>query len=174
MLLTFYLQLDDQFLRDVTAISSDLAQDFLGSQTLMGAESPIWSAGQLSSFADEGAGALRPGISGPFSWPVCTSRCRSPVRTARQTCGLSIAFVTEGSTVLRILKHIGQPTDPHKVSPVRGPTIWWEESEGQTATGAQALPSFNPLAQPEPEQPAGKPVCTAAGRPKGAAQGSAA
>lgn len=71
-------------------------------------------------------------------------------------------------------KHIGQPTDPHKVSPVRGPTIWWEESEGQPATGTQALPSFDPLAQPEPEQPAGKPVCTALGRPKGAAQGSAA
>lgn len=107
--MTFYLQLDDQFLRDVTAISSDLAQDFLGSQTLMGAESPIWSAGQLSSLADEGAGALRPGISGPFSWPVCTSRCRSPVRTARQTCGLSIAFVTEGSTVLRILNTSASP-----------------------------------------------------------------
>ena len=52
-----------------------------------------------------------------------------------------IAFVTDGVSVRRILEHIGEPADPPRIAPARGPPAWEEEAE----------PLLDPLGQPEPD-----------------------
>jgi len=54
-----------------------------------------------------------------------------------------IAFITETTSVSRILEHIGEPTKAPLLSPARGPPAW-NESFDQT-------PVFDPTAAaPEP------------------------
>ncbi len=54
-----------------------------------------------------------------------------------------IAFVIDGVSVRRILTHIGEPTDPPRIAPARGPPTWEAEVE--------SLPSADTIAQPEPD-----------------------
>ena len=89
-----------------------------------------------------------------YLWAMLLTRLYESMPLTCPNCSADlqiIAFITEGSTVRRILNHIGQPTDPPKVSPARGPPVWWEEGEGQPAARTHAFPSFDPLAQPEPD-----------------------
>ena len=54
-----------------------------------------------------------------------------------------IAFLTEASPLQRMLTHIGEPAEPPRIAPARGPPSWDDELEPQ--------PHWDALAQPEPE-----------------------
>jgi hypothetical protein len=54
-----------------------------------------------------------------------------------------IAFVTASPTVRVMLIHLGEPTAPPRIVPVRGPPLW-DQPDVRTA-------DFDPHAQPAPE-----------------------
>ena len=62
--------------------------------------------------------APRPAISGPCCWRGCSSRCRSPARTAARI-GASSRNVADAAPVERILNHIGEPPRPPPITPAR-------------------------------------------------------
>ena len=56
-----------------------------------------------------------------------------------------IAFITDGPTVRDILAHLGEPTAPPRIAPVRGPPLW--EATGDAHDRAadpllQSVPAF--------------------------------
>jgi hypothetical protein len=42
-----------------------------------------------------------------------------------------IAFVTEAASIVKILSHIGEPSQPPEISPARGPPQWDEAEVNQ-------------------------------------------
>jgi hypothetical protein len=54
------------------------------------------------------------------------------------------AFITEAAPVQRILNHIGEPAEPPRISPARGPPAWDDPP-------VEAVPDWDALAQPQPE-----------------------
>jgi len=69
------------------------------------------------------------------SAPLACPQCGSDMRI--------IAFVTDGVSVRGILEHIGEPTDPPRITPARGPPAWDGEAE--------QLPLLDPVVQPDPD-----------------------
>ena len=59
-----------------------------------------------------------------------------------------IAFITEGSSVRKILDHIGESAVPPKVAPARGPPLW-ELAQAQRHR-ADNDSQWESAAQPEP------------------------
>ena len=55
-----------------------------------------------------------------------------------------IAFITEAAPVQRILTHIGEPAEPPRIAPARGPPAWDDSL-------VEAAPDWDTLAQPQPE-----------------------
>ena len=71
------------------------------------------------------------------------------MRPAGSTLGVRIiAFITEPSTVRQILEHLGEPTRPPRIAPVRGPPLW---EAAAVALPAGNAPHWEPAAQPLPE-----------------------
>jgi len=54
-----------------------------------------------------------------------------------------IAFVTGGVSIRSILEHIGEPADPPRIAPARGPPAWEEDAE--------PVAPLDSVAQPEPD-----------------------
>ena len=52
-----------------------------------------------------------------------------------------VAFITEAAPVQRILNHIGEPAEPPRISPARGPPAWDDPP-------VDAVPDWDALAQP--------------------------
>ena len=48
--------------------------------------------------------------------PLVCPNCQSPMRI--------ISFITDASTVRKILDHLGEPTQSPKIAPARGPPLW--------------------------------------------------
>jgi len=69
------------------------------------------------------------------SAPLACPHCGADMRI--------ISCVTECVSVRRILKHIGEPAQPPRIEPARGPPAWEEKAE--------ALPLLDSHAQPEPD-----------------------
>jgi hypothetical protein len=61
-----------------------------------------------------------------------------------------VAFITETSTVQRILNHIGESATPPRIAPARGPPLWDEDDCEAIFLDEQRF-TGDPLAQPEPE-----------------------
>ena len=59
-----------------------------------------------------------------------------------------IAFVTDASTIQKILGHIGEPTQPPTISPARGPPLWETEIASEQVC---SVPQWDMVAQAEPE-----------------------
>ena len=59
-----------------------------------------------------------------------------------------IAFIDEAATVKKILDHIGEATQPPRISPARGPPLW-EAAAGAEPAGNE--PQWDVSAQPGPE-----------------------
>jgi hypothetical protein len=81
-----------------------------------------------------------------YLWAMLLARIYESAPLACPQCGADmqiIAFVTESVSVRRILTHIGEPADPPRISPARGPPAW--------ETEAEALQLADPIAQPEPD-----------------------
>jgi len=63
------------------------------------------------------------------------------------SCGADmriVAFITETAPVRRILLAIGEPANPPRISPARGPPAWDDPL-------VEAIPDWDALAQPQPE-----------------------
>jgi len=69
------------------------------------------------------------------SLPLACPHCGADMRI--------VAFITEATPVQRILNHIGEPPEPPRISPARGPPVWGD--------GLDSPPDWDALAQPEPE-----------------------
>ena len=57
--------------------------------------------------------------------PLVCPMCQSPMRI--------IAFITEGSSVRKILEHLGEYTLPPCIAPARGPPLWELEAAHRQA-----------------------------------------
>jgi len=55
-----------------------------------------------------------------------------------------VAIITETAPLQRIFHHIGQPANPPRIAPARGPPAWDDPP-------VAALPDWGALAQPSPE-----------------------
>ncbi len=55
-----------------------------------------------------------------------------------------VAFITVAAPVQRILNHSGEPAEPPRISPARGPPAWDDPP-------VEAPPDGDALAQPQPE-----------------------
>ncbi|MCP3878559.1 MAG: IS91 family transposase, partial [Sulfitobacter sp.] len=81
-----------------------------------------------------------------YLWAMLLARIYESAPLACPQCGADmriIAFVTDGVSVRRILTHIGEPADPPRIAPARGPPAWEAEAE--------ALQLVDTIAQPEPD-----------------------
>ena len=81
-----------------------------------------------------------------YLWAILLARLFESLPLVCPHCGADmriIAFVTEASPVQRILTHLGEPAQPPPLAPARGPPAW----DGL----ADAIPDWDALAQPEPE-----------------------
>ena len=72
----------------------------------------------------------------PLVCPICHAEMRI------------IAFVTDASTIQKILGHIGWPTQPPTISPARGPPLW---EAAMTAKDVDNNHQYDLAAQPAPE-----------------------
>ena len=70
------------------------------------------------------------------SLPLVWSCCGANIRIA--------AFITQSTPVARILNHIGEPAEPPRISPARGPPAWDDPT-------IEAVPDWDALAQPQPD-----------------------
>jgi hypothetical protein len=80
-----------------------------------------------------------------YQWAMLLARIYESAPLACPHCGADIriiAFVKDGVSVRRILAHIGEPAQPPRIEPARGPPAW-EETE--------PLPLPDPIAQPQPD-----------------------
>ena len=68
--------------------------------------------------------------------PLVCPRCGAYMRI--------IAFVTETAPVRRILLALGEPAEPPRIAPARGPPAWDDPP-------VDLVPDWNALAQPQPE-----------------------
>ena len=70
------------------------------------------------------------------SLPLVCPNCGADMRI--------VAFITETDPVRRILTHIGEPAEPPRIAPARGPPAWDDPP-------ADPVPDWEALAQPSPE-----------------------
>ena len=81
-----------------------------------------------------------------YLWALLIARLFETFPLLCPHCGADlriVAFLTESSPVQRILHHIGEPAEPPRIAPARGPPAWDDELEPQ--------PDWDALAQPELE-----------------------
>ena len=64
------------------------------------------------------------------SLPLVCPRCGADIRI--------VAFITEAAPVQRILNHIGEPAEPPRIAPARGPPAW-EQSPVDAASDWDTL-----------------------------------
>ncbi len=98
------------------------------------------------------AHAATPAASAPgartarYHWAILLARLFATFPLLCPQCGAElrlIAFVTTAEPVARILTHLGEPAEPPRLAPARGPPAWDDLLE--------PLPDWNALAQPPPE-----------------------
>ena len=88
-----------------------------------------------------------------YLWAMLLARSYEAFPLTCPTCGADmriVAFITEASTVQRILDHIGEPTTPPRIAPARGPPSWEDEDFGGVFLDEDRV-TGDPLAQPEPD-----------------------
>ena len=81
-----------------------------------------------------------------YAWALLLARIYEVFPLVCPNCGGAmriIAFITAGPTMRDILDHLGEPTAPPRIAPVRGPPLW-------EATDAEHDPAADPLLQPAP------------------------
>ncbi len=54
-----------------------------------------------------------------------------------------VAFITEAAPVRRILKHVGEPAEPPRISPARGPPAW-DDQPDDLGPDCEALAQASP------------------------------
>jgi hypothetical protein len=87
-----------------------------------------------------------------YLWAMLLARIYEAFPLNCPTCGTEmriVAFITEASTVQRILNHIGEPATPPRIAPARGPPQWEEDDAGAVFLHEERV-TGDPLVQPEP------------------------
>jgi hypothetical protein len=82
-----------------------------------------------------------------YLWAMLLARLFTSLPLVCPNCGADmriVAFITETAPVRRILNHIGEPAEPPRISPARGPPAWDDPP-------VEAVPDWDALAQPQPE-----------------------
>ena len=80
-----------------------------------------------------------------YVWALLIARIYEVFPLICPKCGGTmkiIAFIDEGETIREILAHLGEPVDPPRIAPARGPPLWEAAEESSDP---------DPLAQPMPE-----------------------
>ena len=92
-----------------------------------------------------------------YLWAVLIARIYEVFPLLCPKCGGQmrlIAFVTEGTQIMKILEHIGVACEPLHIAPPRGPPLW-EDCDAQVDDGVQSEPDWatdwDGAAQPAPE-----------------------
>ena len=86
-----------------------------------------------------------------YLWAMLLARIYETLPLVCPICGAQmriIAFITEGSSVRKILDHIGEAAQPPRIAPARGPPLW-EAAMTQEQAGND--PEWDMSAQPVPE-----------------------
>ena len=82
-----------------------------------------------------------------YLWAMLLARLFASLPLVCPNCGADmriVAFITEAAPVRRILNHIGEPAEPPRIAPARGPPAWDDPP-------VEAVPDWDALAQPSPE-----------------------
>ncbi len=69
-----------------------------------------------------------------YLWAILIARIYEVFPLECPTCGHPmriIAFVTEAASIVKILRHIGEPSKSPEISPARGPPQWDEADVNQ-------------------------------------------
>ncbi len=80
-------------------------------------------------------------------WAMLIARLFLALLLVCPRCGADrriVAFITKAAPVQRILNHIGEPAEPPRIAPARGPPAWDDPP-------VDAIPDWEALAQPSPE-----------------------
>jgi hypothetical protein len=80
-----------------------------------------------------------------FVWAMLLARIYEVFPLICPKCGgmmKIIAFIDEGEVIREILTHLGEPVDPPRITPARGPPLW--EAAGQCGNDLliQPLPEY--------------------------------
>lgn len=81
-----------------------------------------------------------------YAWALLLARIYQVFPLVCPLCGAEmriIAFITDPVAVRAILAHLGEPTEPPRIAPARGPPLWDLPDAGAG--------DFDPHAQPAPE-----------------------
>ena len=76
------------------------------------------------------------------AFPLTCPQCGTQMRI--------VAFIAEAAPVHRILSHIGEPAQPPRIAPARGPPQWEENDSGAVFLDEERF-AGDSLAQPEPD-----------------------
>lgn len=110
------------------------------------AQDVVTSPGQLLGDGLDGDHAVALGpIALAAAHAARASACGAAPRLPR--CGAElriVALITDTAPIERILTHIGEPAEPPRISPARGPPAWDDPP-------IEAVPDWDALAQPSPE-----------------------
>jgi hypothetical protein len=82
-----------------------------------------------------------------YPWALLIARLFLTLPLVCPICGANmriVAFITETAPVQRILTHIGEPAEPPRIGPARGPPAWDDPP-------ADLGPDWDALAQPQPQ-----------------------
>ena len=83
-----------------------------------------------------------------YLWAMLLARIYESAPLACPQCGADmriIAFMTDDVSVRRILTHIGEPADPPRIAPARGPPTW--EAEVKSLSTADTITQAEPYFQ---------------------------
>ncbi len=87
-----------------------------------------------------------------YLWAVLIARIYEVFPLLCPMCGGQmrlIAFITEGAQIKKILDHIGAESEPPRIAPARGPSLW-EGCDAQPGEGVEVEPDGDLAAQPAP------------------------
>ena len=91
------------------------------------------------------AAKVRPPAHYPWAALIARLSLALPLVCPRRGADRRIrAFITETVPVRRILSHIGEPIEPPRIAPARGPPAWDDPP-------VDPVPDWEALAQPSPE-----------------------
>ena len=88
-----------------------------------------------------------------YLWAVLIARIYEVFPLLCPICGGQmriIAFITHSADIRHILNHIGVPSEPPHITPVRGPPLW-EGCDAQVGEEPQIEPDWDLAAQSSPD-----------------------
>lgn len=80
-----------------------------------------------------------------YAWALLLARIYEVFPLTCPQCGGAmriIAFIDEGEAIRKILQHLGEPIEPPKQAPARGPPLWEAAGQGDADPQAQPIPKF--------------------------------